>query len=83
MNNPVKAYGRMELAHAYFPFLKPKSAWEKLRSVMLDDERLSPILTKQTPHVHAHRSVTNFRSARQSVSHPYSKVSKHVTGINR
>jgi len=44
MNNPVKAYGRMELAQAYFPFLKPKSAWEKLRSVMLDDERLSQIL---------------------------------------
>lgn len=44
MNN-IRTYGRTELAQAYFPNITPKSAWEKLRSLMATDEELSPLLS--------------------------------------
>ena len=33
----------MELAQAYFPYLLPRSAWQKLKSLMLDDPELTPL----------------------------------------
>ena len=33
--------GRTELAQRYFPFIQPKSAWEKLRALLAEDPALS------------------------------------------
>ena len=41
----VQSQGRTELAQRYFPYITPKSAWEKLRSLMQEDPALS-YLTK-------------------------------------
>ena len=37
----VQSQGRTELAQRYFPYITPKSAWEKLRSPMEEDPALS------------------------------------------
>ena len=41
----VQSQGRTELAQRYFPYIMPKSAWEKLRSLLLEDPDLA-YLTK-------------------------------------
>ena len=33
-------YGRTELAQMYFPYIQPKSAWEKLRTLLAEDPAL-------------------------------------------
>ena len=33
--------GRTELAQRYFPFILPKSAWEKLKALLLEDPALA------------------------------------------
>ena len=33
--------GRTELAQRYFPFILPKSAWEKLKALLLEDPDLA------------------------------------------
>ena len=43
--NQCLTMGRTELAQRYFPYITPKSAWEKLRSLMQEDPALS-YLTK-------------------------------------
>ena len=35
--------GRTELAQQYFPYILPKSAWEKLRSLLEADPDLAPL----------------------------------------
>ena len=47
MNQNQSCFGRMELAQAYFPYLLPRSAWQKLKSLMLDDPELSPLATQK------------------------------------
>ena len=37
--------GRTELAQRYFPYILPKSAWEKLRALLLEDPDLAPLTT--------------------------------------
>ena len=37
--------GRTQLAQMYFPFILPKSAWEKLRSLLQEDPDLAPLAT--------------------------------------
>ena len=37
----VQSQGRTELAQRYFPYIMPKSAWEKLRSLLLEDPDLA------------------------------------------
>ena len=37
--------GRTELAARYFPFIQPKSAWEKLRTLLLEDPALAHLTT--------------------------------------
>ena len=37
--------GRTELAQQYFPYILPKSAWEKLKSLLLEDPALAPLAT--------------------------------------
>jgi hypothetical protein len=36
----VQSLGRTQLAQMYFPYIQPKSAWEKLRSLLLEDPAL-------------------------------------------
>ena len=33
--------GRMELAQSYFPYIQPRSAWLKFKSLLLEDPDLS------------------------------------------
>ena len=47
MNQNQSSFGRMELAQAYFPYLLPRSAWQKLKSLMLDDPELTPLATQK------------------------------------
>ena len=35
MENNQSSMGRMELAHSYFPFILPRSAWQKFKSLPL------------------------------------------------
>jgi hypothetical protein len=37
--------GRTELAQRYFPYIQPKSAWEKLRALLQEDPALAPLAT--------------------------------------
>jgi hypothetical protein len=37
--------GRTELAQRYFPYIQPKSAWEKLRALLKEDPALAPLAT--------------------------------------
>ena len=37
----VQSLGRTQLAQMYFPYIQPKSAWEKLRALLLEDPALS------------------------------------------
>ncbi len=39
--NQSSAIGRMELAQSYFPFLLPRSAWQKFKSLLLENPDLS------------------------------------------
>ena len=48
METPIRSYGRMELAQAYFPHLTPSGAWKRFKLFMQDYEELSEILT--LPH---------------------------------
>ena len=37
---PGEVLGRTELAQLYFPYIQPKSAWEKLRALIAEDPAL-------------------------------------------
>ena len=37
----VQSLGRTQLAQMYFPYIQPKSAWEKLRSLLQEDPDLA------------------------------------------
>ena len=39
--NNCLTMGRTELAQRYFPFILPKSAWEKLKALLLEDPDLA------------------------------------------
>jgi hypothetical protein len=45
MVNQQSSMGRTELAQRYFPHIQPKSAWEKLRSLLQEDPALAPLAT--------------------------------------
>jgi len=40
MAQTVKSFGRMELAQLYFPCILPRSAWKKLKSLLMEDPAL-------------------------------------------
>ncbi len=40
MAQTVKSFGRMELAQLYFPCILPRSAWQKLKSLLMEDSAL-------------------------------------------
>ena len=39
--NQSLTMGRTELAAQYFPYIQPKSAWEKLRGLLAEDPNLA------------------------------------------
>ena len=39
----VSAMGRMELAQLYFPFILPRSAWQKFKALLADFPALEPL----------------------------------------
>ena len=45
MKQTVRTYGRMELAQAYFPAILPRSAWKKLKALLMDDPRTASLAT--------------------------------------
>ena len=40
LGRPGEVLGRTELAQLYFPYILPKSAWEKLRALLAEDPAL-------------------------------------------
>ena len=42
-----QSLGRTQLAQMYFPYIQPKSAWEKLRSLLLEDHDLEHLTRLQ------------------------------------
>ena len=40
MEQSPKTIGRMELAQLYFPYILPRSAWQKLKSLLDEDPAL-------------------------------------------
>ncbi len=40
MEQSTKTFGRMELAQLYFPCILPRSAWQKLKSLLMEDPAL-------------------------------------------
>ena len=42
--NQCLTMGRTELAQCYFPYIQPKSAWEKLRSLLQEDSDLAHLI---------------------------------------
>ena len=41
--NQCLSMGRTELAQLYFPYILPKSAWEKLKALLLEDPALASL----------------------------------------
>ena len=41
LGRPGEVFGRTELAQMYFPYIQPRSAWLKLRSLLAEDPSLS------------------------------------------
>jgi hypothetical protein len=47
MQNKSLSMGRMELAQSYFPFLLPRSAWNKFKSLLLEYPELAVFATQK------------------------------------
>jgi hypothetical protein len=45
MKQTVRTYGRMELAQAYFPAILPRSAWKKLKMLLMDHPQTASLAT--------------------------------------
>ena len=45
MEQSAKSFGRMELAQLYFPYILPRSAWQKLKSLLVEDPALKHLVT--------------------------------------
>ena len=41
----IKTIGRMELAQLYFPYILPRSAWQKLKTLLEEDPALQHLTT--------------------------------------
>ena len=40
----IKTIGRMELAQLYFPYILPRSAWQKLKTLLEEDLALQHLV---------------------------------------
>ena len=45
MNKQIKTYGRMELAQMYFPAIAPRSAWRRMKDLLLESSSTSELAT--------------------------------------
>ena len=45
MEHSSKSFGRMELAQLYFPYILPRSAWQKLKSLLVEDPALKHLVS--------------------------------------
>ena len=45
MEHSSKSFGRMGLAQLYFPYILPRSAWQKLKSLLVEDPALKHLVT--------------------------------------
>ena len=45
MEHSPKTIGRMELAQLYFPYILPRSAWQKLKSLLVEDPALKHLVS--------------------------------------
>ena len=45
MKQAIRTYGRMELAQAYFPAILPRSAWKKLKVLLMDNPQTASYAT--------------------------------------
>jgi len=43
METMIRTYGRMELAQQYFPSIAPRSAWRRMRELLLERPATSPL----------------------------------------
>ena len=41
----IKTIGRMELAQLYFPYILPRSAWQKLKTLLEEDPALQHLVS--------------------------------------
>ena len=41
----IKTIGRMELAQLYFPYILPRSAWQKLKTLFEEDPALQHLVS--------------------------------------
>ena len=41
----IKTIGRMELAQLYFPYILPRSAWQKLKTLLEEDPALKHLVS--------------------------------------
>ena len=46
-NKLLSSMGRMELAQSYFPYIQPRSAWLKFKTLLLEDPDLSGFATQR------------------------------------
>ena len=45
MEQSLRSFGRMELAQLYFPYILPRSAWQKLKTLLEEDPALQHLTT--------------------------------------
>ena len=45
MEQSTRSFGRMELAQLYFPYILPRSAWQKLKSLLGEIPALQHLAT--------------------------------------
>jgi len=45
MNKEVRTYGRMELAQMYFPAIAPRSAWRRMKDLLLESSITAELAT--------------------------------------
>lgn len=45
MNKEVRTYGRMELAQMYFPAIAPRSAWRRMKDLLLESSMTAELAT--------------------------------------
>ena len=45
MEHSPKTIGRMELAQLYFPYILPRSAWQKFKTLLEEDPALQHLTT--------------------------------------
>ena len=45
MEQSAKSFGRMELAQLYFPYILPRSAWQKLKTLLEEDPALKHLVS--------------------------------------